>query len=136
MIDPSKFANAKVEPMPDISSSNRIISRLRGLVSLKMFQQRTALDMTQAEYADHIHVSQALVSRIENGSVDLSLKRLFELLEPLELDIELIDKHNSLNLSKVLPFPTSYRPQQTSFNSSGSKITYMETYSSKQIREG
>ena len=133
MIDPRKFACAKAEPMPEISYSDRIISRLRGLVALKMFQQRSALNMTQAEYADHIHVTQVLVSRIENGSIDLSVKKLFELFEPLGLDIEIVDNTQS----NIIQFTNQRRSKQTSYNSSTDhNIAFFRTYSSKQIQEG
>ena len=64
-----------------------ISTKLMSQISSAIVKERLKLHMTQAEFAKHINVSQALVSRWERGNCNFSLKKVAEIASTLNLDV-------------------------------------------------
>jgi|GEM_PF-5041094 len=67
-------------------------------LSCKLVELRKQLNMTQQKFANHIGMKQPYLSRLENGEIDISLKKLEDIAKKLggriHIDIEI--EENSL----------------------------------------
>ncbi|MFI3251977.1 MAG: helix-turn-helix transcriptional regulator [bacterium] len=54
-----------------------------------LYEKRSELKMNQKEFAKHMGVTQALISRWENGDVNFSLDKLTEILNKLNCTFEI-----------------------------------------------
>lgn len=70
------------------------ISKKYGLESLTeaMRQARLAKGWSQRDLSARAHLTQAQISRIENGEVDLQVSTLLELARSLDLDLQLVPR--------------------------------------------
>jgi transcriptional regulator with XRE-family HTH domain len=64
------------------------IGQLLGIISAR----RRALNLSQGQLADKLGISQTYLARIENGTRTLSLSRLMDLLNILDLDLVVQDR--------------------------------------------
>ncbi len=82
------FEKVTNEEIENERKSARIISFL--------YTKRNELKMNQKEFAKHMNVTQALISRWENGDVNFSLDKLNEILNKLNytFEIKIISKDN------------------------------------------
>lgn len=62
---------------------------------------RKTRQLSQAKIGDMLGVSQQRISEIERNSKSLTLPKLLELMEVLDLEIEIIDKKNHEKICKV-----------------------------------
>ena len=81
-----------------ITPEDIISTKLMSQISSAIVKERLKLHMTQAEFAKHINVSQALVSRWERGNCNFSLKKVAEIASTLNLDVNISFCNASLKL--------------------------------------
>ncbi len=71
----------------NISIADINAARYLGKISAAIVKKRTEWNMTQQEFAKHINVSQAMVSKWEGGDYNFSVKALAEIAEKLDLEL-------------------------------------------------
>lgn len=90
MIDERYFKNAQIiDPFDDLTDEEKLESRLLADVAIAINKKRHALNMTQKEFADHMGVSQTLISKWESGEYNFSLNKLDEICTTLGLKISI-----------------------------------------------
>ena len=121
-----------------ITPEDIISTKLMSQISSAIVKERLKLHMTQAEFAKHINVSQALVSRCERGNCNFSLKKVAEIASTLNLDVNISFCNASLKLqSKSLDYTTPatftktvcYQADAPSYSSK----SYISTNSNRNI---
>ena len=72
-------------------------------------KERLRLNMSQKEFADHIHAKQSLVSRWESGKYNFSLKKLAEICVALDMDLHIYmtPRHAQKNINAFSDFTTT-----------------------------
>lgn len=90
-----------------VTPEDILSSKLMSQVSSAIVKERLKLRMTQDEFAKHINVSQALVSRWERGNCNFSIKKIVEIASALNLDVNISFCNASLKLqSKSMDYAT------------------------------
>lgn len=70
-----------------VSVSDITASRYLGKISAAIVKKRVAMNMTQKEFAEHIKVSQGMISKWESGDYNFSIKTLAEVAEKLDMEL-------------------------------------------------
>ena len=70
-----------------VSVSDITASRYLGKISAAIVKKRVAMNMTQKEFAEHIKVSQGMISKWESGDYNFSVKTLAEVAEKLDMEL-------------------------------------------------
>lgn len=73
----------------DLSEADIVSSKLLSSISSAIVKSRVDMGKTQKEFAEHMHVSQSMVSKWESADYNFSVKALAEIASKLELDISL-----------------------------------------------
>lgn len=71
----------------ELTVAERDAARIRGLIAVSIQQQRLALGLTQRQLADMLGVSQAMVSRWENGEDNYTVATLAKIASALGLQL-------------------------------------------------
>lgn len=85
-----KIANAKTTDWLTEGLEEKQIKEIKelALIAAKIELKRTALGMTQKEFAKKMGVSQGMVSRWESGTYNFTITTLNEICKKLELEFE------------------------------------------------
>ncbi len=91
------------------------ISKREGLAALAepLRQARLAKGWSQRDLSARAHLTQAQISRIENGEVDLQVSTLLELARSLDLDLQLVPR-SSITAVKAVVRSAEARSQERS----------------------
>lgn len=81
-----------------LSPADVLTSKLMAQISTAITKERLKLSMNQTDFAQHIGATQSLVSRWEHGDYNFSIRKIAEIAEKLNLDIN-ITMH-SMSLTK------------------------------------
>ena len=76
-----------------LNEEERNAAEFIAAIAASIQMQRKKLRMTQKELADKLHVSQAIVSRWENGEENFTIATLAKISEALDMEL-----HNPLEL--------------------------------------
>lgn len=96
----------------DSSEEELLLSVIQAEIAAEIASSRIAKNLTQKELADALGVSQALVSRWENGDVNFTLHTLVRIAQ--KLDIKMISPYQPSRYPKqfacgnVISFPKKY----------------------------
>jgi transcriptional regulator with XRE-family HTH domain len=90
----------KGQPVKDVTYHS-IIAEVSAYLALK----RAKSKMTQEEFAKHLDISQSMLSKYENGTENLTVKTMAELLSKLNLSADLVCRHQDNQ---------EYQPRETS----------------------
>ena len=71
-----------------VDISDVISSKCMSDLSSLIVEKRLDLGLTQKQFAEYVHVSQAMVSKWEGGDYNFSIKELAELAERLGMDLQ------------------------------------------------
>lgn len=71
-----------------VDISDVISSKCMSDLSSSIVEKRLDLGLTQKQFAEYVHVSQAMVSKWEGGDYNFSIKELAELAERLGMDLQ------------------------------------------------
>lgn len=88
-----------------------LAAKLMAQVSEAITKERIRLHMTQAEFADHIHVKQSQISRWECGNYNFSLEKIADIAAKLNLDVNFyavsmeVHKDHTYNMPPVVCKP-------------------------------
>ena len=80
-------------------ASEVLSSKLISQISSTITKERIKLRMNQKEFAKHIGVTQSEISRWEHGDYNFSLKKIAEIAEKLDMDIDIIFTKMSIKKS-------------------------------------
>ena len=70
---------------PEDIMYSKVISQASKFIT----QERLRLEMSQKDFADHIHTKQSLISRWESGNYNFTLRKLAEIAVALDMDLHL-----------------------------------------------
>lgn len=79
------------EMFKDMSEQDKIESKFYGLLSdfsIALVNYRSRRGLTQTDLANKLGVTQALISRYENGTSNISLKQINEICYKLGIDLK------------------------------------------------
>lgn len=108
MINEEKFNHAKpVDLFNELSEGEKAEAELMAGIAMAIHDKRTAMSMTQQEFADLNHVSQTMVSKWESGEYNFTISNLSRILAVLGIEITLQDKKEPAPASESLPAGTS-----------------------------
>ena len=62
--------------------------KIKAAISIEIVEKRKEMKMTQTEFAKHLGVSQAMISKWENGDCNFSLSTICEICDMLLLDLK------------------------------------------------
>lgn len=80
-----KFAKAKeVDLFAELSEEEKLQADLQASIAMRIRRKRAELEMTQAQFAEHLDVAQAMISKWESGSYNFTLSALAKLFAKLE----------------------------------------------------
>lgn len=71
-----------------LTPSDIIASKVLGEISATIVKNRTELGMTQKQFAQHLNVSQGMISKWESSDYNFSIKALAEIALKLDLDLD------------------------------------------------
>ena len=72
-----KLLNAKtVEAFPELPMEKKLRAKWRAQIAVSVRKKRAELNMTQKEFAKHMHVTQAMVSKWESGRYNFTIDKL------------------------------------------------------------
>lgn len=117
-----------------LTPADVITSKLMAQISSAITKERLKLSMNQSDFAKHIGATQSLVSRWEHGDYNFSIRKIAEIAEKLDLDVN-ITMH-SLALYKSIEnheYVGPYFPQTNTmvFNLEKEKTAASSTYITK-----
>lgn len=72
-----------------ISPADVLTSKMMAQISNAITRERIKMRLTQKDFANHIGVTQALVSRWEHGDYNFSIKKIAEIASKLNLDVNI-----------------------------------------------
>lgn len=70
-----------------VTVSDIIASKILGSISASIAKKRIQSNMTQKEFANHMGVSQGMVSKWEGGDYNFSIKTLADIAEKLDMEL-------------------------------------------------
>lgn len=114
-----------------LSVSDIIASRVLGEISATVVKQRIDLGMTQKQFAQHMGVSQSMISKWEGSDYNFSVKALLEIASKLDLNLKVQFYKNEVEeISKKTPRMNriiSMKPQLYMINNSNNKLKKMQS---------
>lgn len=114
-----------------LSVSDIIASRVLGEISATVVKQRIDLGMTQKQFAQHMGVSQSMISKWEGSDYNFSVKALSEIASKLDLNLKVQFYKNEVEeISKKTPRMNriiSMKPQLYMINNSNNKLKKMQS---------
>lgn len=124
----SKNAKCNINDLFDLFSeslaaSDVLASKLMSQISSAITKERIKLSMNQNDFAKHLNVSQSEISRWEHGDYNFSLKKISQIAEKLDMDIDII--FTNMSVKKNMEYE--------SFSNSPSTYTIM--YSPTEARQ-
>mgnify|MGYP003420627153 CR=1 FL=1 len=76
--------------------------KLRGMISAAIENKRYELGMTQKQFAEHLGITQGMVSKLESSENNISVDKLIELFENLDIKYKIeIDEKVCINNSST-----------------------------------
>ncbi len=75
----------------DLTDAQKMEADFSAEVAIQIIKKRTELNMTQKQFAEYAHVSQAMVSRWESGENNFSIQNLMKLFSLLGLKLVIFD---------------------------------------------
>lgn len=113
----------------NIDAEELQFSVLQGLIAAEISMRRQSLHMSQKDLADKLHVTQALVSRWENGDCNFTLSTLVKICSALDLKMQspIIPtpaRVYSSGKSNIFSFPAASRWNSSSSSTNISFSTY------------
>lgn len=90
-----------------LRESERTANRLKAQVAIAILKKRKEMSMTQSEFASYLNVTQGFVSRLEAGEFNLSIEKICNLCEKLDLQCDF--KIQSRSQATVFPFPVLWQ---------------------------
>ncbi len=119
-----------------VTPEDILSSKLMSQISSAIVKERLKLRMTQAEFAKHINVSQALVSRWERGNCNFSIKKIVEIASALNLDVNISFCNASLKLqSKSMDYTASTAFTRTLYYQAGIPSYSAKSYVSDNLKQ-
>lgn len=86
--------------LPGMTKDIVIDADLRATMALAIFKKRETLGMTQKEFANHVGVSQGMVSRWESMECNFTFKAVADICAKLDLDVALeVSQHFDTKLT-------------------------------------
>lgn len=73
----------------NLSDEDICFASIASDISLEIIKQRTRMKYTQAEFAKYLNVTQAMVSKWENGDYNFTIRSLASLSQKLHLDLKI-----------------------------------------------
>ncbi len=101
MIDMRKCAASELDPFAELSVQEKLKADLLANIAVIVHEKRLSDGLTQAEFAKRIGVSQAKVSKWENGNQNITIATLAEISDKLGIRLMLAEKedfHNEYNI--------------------------------------
>lgn len=84
-----------------LSASDLLASKTLGEVSAAIVKRRVELGMTQKQFAQHMDVSQGMVSKWESSDYNFSIKTLAEIAAKVDMDLEVrLHKAKTISVSE------------------------------------
>ena len=81
-----------------LTESEKKQGKLRGMISAAIENKRRELGLTQKEFAKTLGISQAMVSKLESSENNISVDRLVDLFEKLDIKYSIqIEGKESMN---------------------------------------
>ena len=77
-----------------VSSEDVMYAKTKAQISSVIAKERIDRGMTIKEFAKYIHISHRILSRIESGNYDISLKELSKITVALDIDLQIRLKEN------------------------------------------
>lgn len=74
--------------VPNAEAEDLMLAGLQAMIASEITIRRQEMDLTQAELAEMMHVSQGLVSRWENGDSNFTLKTLVDIASKLGIEMQ------------------------------------------------
>lgn len=75
--------------VPSLSNAQISAEIIKAKIATEIISRRKELKMNQSEFADYMNVSQAMVSKWENGDCNFSISTICEICDKLTLNIDL-----------------------------------------------
>jgi transcriptional regulator with XRE-family HTH domain len=137
MIPMNKTAKCDIHDLLELfedalSPADVLSSKLMAQVSTAITKERLKLRMTQAEFAQHIEVTQSQVSRWERGNYNFSLEKIADIASKLNLDVNIstvdmslyksLEAYNNEYIVSPQIFSRVFKDNQPA--STGKKYTY------------
>lgn len=88
-VEPAKLENLLALFEDTVQPEDIVYAKIASQASKHITRERLRLNMSQKEFADHIHATQSLVSRWESGKYNFSLKKLAEISVALDMDLHI-----------------------------------------------
>lgn len=98
-----------------IPETQLALAMLQGAISAEISMRRQALGMNQQQFAEHMGVTQSMVSKWESGEANFTLKTLVEIAVKLGIELQSpfvvppLQVYSCPGTSNVYPFPKSWR---------------------------
>ena len=116
-----------------LTSSDVLASKLMSQISTAITKERIKLGMNQNDFAEHIDVTQSLISRWEHGDYNFSIKKIAEIATKLNLDVNIsISSLSSYDFIDGSDYVRMYPQTYTTYYSEGDRTkTKNSAYQSK-----
>ena len=93
---------AYVDLFECLSETEKKQSKLRGVISAAIESKRFELGLTQKEFAEELGVSQGMISKLESTEYNITVDKLVEIFETLEIDYSIsISQKNCISSTQV-----------------------------------
>lgn len=70
-----------------VTPADVLASKLMSQISTAITKERLKLHMNQSQFAEHIGITQSIISRWEHGDYNFSIKKVAEIASKLNLDV-------------------------------------------------
>ncbi|MCM1540224.1 MAG: helix-turn-helix domain-containing protein [Blautia sp.] len=94
----------------NVTVSDIIASSVLENISASIVEKRIQSDMTQKEFADHMCVSQGMVSKWESGDYNFTIRTLADIAEKLDMDltVKLVPNKRTVQVKHIQNTDISY----------------------------
>ncbi|MCM1063902.1 MAG: helix-turn-helix domain-containing protein [Eubacterium sp.] len=94
----------------NVTVSDIIASNVLGNISASIVEKRIQSDMTQQEFANHMCVSQGMVSKWEGGDYNFTIRTLADIAEKLDMDltVKLVPNKRTVQVKHIQNTDISY----------------------------
>lgn len=102
-----------------LSETEKKQGKLRGMISAAIENKRYELGMTQKQFAEHLGITQGMVSKLESSENNISVNKLVETFETLDIkyDFKIEEKICINNSSTKLKDFEYFQPEVYDFKS-------------------
>lgn len=102
-------------------------AHLLSMISAEIIKQRAHLGMTQKQLADHLGVSQGMISKWENGDYNFTIGTLTDVLCELDVDFDITfrEKEGESSLRYFFDAPAGRNSIKSAFKPSGESEEYL-----------